>query len=97
MEAIGQVAGGLAHDFGNLLMAIRINVECLEGRTLDPSDEAVVQSVIAELDRGTEAVRSLLIFARGGSVEMRPTDPKAEIDQMAGLLGRTIKSKTGSE
>jgi PAS domain S-box-containing protein len=89
LEAIGEFAGRLAHDFGNLLMAVRLNLDCLRGQ-LSSASEAVLQAAIAEVERGSEAVRSILIFARHGSLETRVTDLKFEIEQMAGLLRQAI-------
>ena len=90
MEAVGQFAAGMAHDFGNVLMAIQVNLESLKGRTISPSDEAALHRAIGEVERGSQAVRSLMNFARHGSLEMRAINTKVELDKIGGLLRQAI-------
>ena len=69
LEALGLLAGGVAHDFNNILAVIRANVElardALTGR---PADVAMAMSDLAEVDRAveraSELVRQLLAFGR---------------------------------
>lgn len=90
LETLGQVAGGFAHDFGNVLMAVHLNLESLRGQMRSETDEALLSSAIEEVERGSEAVRSLLIFARHGSLETQTIDAKSRIAQVAGLLQQAI-------
>src|SRR5262249_48374830 len=69
LEALGKVAGGFAHDFGNILSAIRLNLECLRGRLVNEEDEKALEDSISEAELGSQAVRSLLTFARHESLE----------------------------
>jgi len=90
LETLGQVAGGFAHDFGNVLMAVHLNLESLRGQMSRSSDEATLNSAIHEVERGSEAVRSLLIFARHGSLETQVIDPRSAIQLVTGLLQQAI-------
>ena len=65
MEAIGRLAGGVAHDFNNVLMAIRGNGQLLM-ETLEPHDErrADVEEILRAADRAAGLTRQLLAFAR---------------------------------
>jgi two-component system NtrC family sensor kinase len=89
LDAIGKVAGGFAHDFGNLLMAIQLNLDILGDRVASDAKEAL-DAIRAEVERGNEAIRSLMIFARRGSVETDIVDAKAPIEQMGRLLQSVI-------
>ena len=89
LEAIGQVASGFAHDFGNLLMAVQVNLDFVLGRVTGEAEESL-RLAHAEVERGTEAIRSLMIFARQGSLETEIMDAKVRIDQMRPLLQQAI-------
>ena len=89
LEAIGKVAGGFAHDFGNLLMAIGVNLDFARSRVTGEVEEAL-RAAQGEVDRGSEAVRSLMVFAREGSLSTQIVDAKARIGQMTGLLQQAI-------
>jgi PAS domain S-box-containing protein len=65
LEAIGQVAGGVAHDFNNVLAAIRSCAELVLGEL----DHGVVQreeltEILRAAERGTALTRQLLAFSR---------------------------------
>jgi len=62
MEAIGTLAGGIAHEFNNLLQGIRGNLECLE-ESPEPSGQAL-RRMDAIVARGSEMVEELLTFSR---------------------------------
>lgn len=65
MEAVGQLAGGVAHDFNNILTVIRNYAEFAAEPEADPSQCRDDMSVIVEAsDRGAALVRQLLSFAR---------------------------------
>jgi two-component system NtrC family sensor kinase len=90
LETLGQVTGGFAHDFGNVLMAVHLNLESLRGEMKTASHEATLSSAIEEVERGSEAVRSLLIFTRHGTLETQIIDTKSRIQQVTGLLQQAI-------
>lgn len=64
MEAIGQLTGQFAHDFGNILAAIMLNLEPARDRIDDPEIQVAVGSAIVAAEEGQKAVRSMLAFAR---------------------------------
>ena len=89
LEAIGKVTGGFAHDFGNLLMAIQLNLDMMVDRVTGEAKEAL-EIIKTEVERGNEAIRSLMIFARHGSIETEIVDAGVRIEQMSGLLRQAI-------
>jgi two-component system NtrC family sensor kinase len=89
LEAIGKVTGGFAHDFGNLLMAIQLNLDMMIDRVTGEAREAL-DTIKAEVQRGNEAIRSLMIFARRGSLETEIVNAGTRIEQMSGLFRQAI-------
>ncbi|MDO9002524.1 MAG: PAS domain S-box protein [Aquabacterium sp.] len=65
MEAIGQLTGGVAHDFNNVLQVIGGNLQLLREATRhDESLQRRVDAAIAGVDRGAKLALHLLAFAR---------------------------------
>ena len=75
MEAIGQLAGGMAHDFNNILACIMGYTELVasEMSANDPMRENL-DEVIKASQRAKELVLQILTFSRQQVVERRPTD-----------------------
>jgi signal transduction histidine kinase len=75
LESIGRLAGGIAHDFGNILAVIMGSVSMLQRRRSLP---AKVQQVLDEIakaaERGSVFINQLLTYARGGVQKLGPTD-----------------------
>ena len=76
MEAIGQLASGVAHDFNNILQVISGNTQLLQ--LSDPPDPKMLQSRLAEIinsvERGASLTRAMLAFARRQAIVFRPVD-----------------------
>ena len=65
LEAIGQLAGGVAHDFNNVLLVIRGYSSVLRvDRSTDPQHIADVDEIANAADRAAELTRQLLAFGR---------------------------------
>ncbi|HEY2907257.1 MAG TPA: ATP-binding protein [Vicinamibacterales bacterium] len=65
MEAIGRLAGGVAHDFNNVLMAIKGNGQLLmEGLETSDQRRVDVEEILRATDRAAGLTRQLLAFAR---------------------------------
>ena len=65
MEAIGQLAGGIAHDINNVLQAVTSASGLLQGRTDKPAEIMRLSSMaLSAADRGSSITRRLLAFAR---------------------------------
>jgi signal transduction histidine kinase/ActR/RegA family two-component response regulator len=95
MEAIGQLTGGLAHDFNNILAAISGGVRLLE-RSPAQEQRATIRAGLDEaVQRGARLTRQLLGFARGQNLEPQVIDPCARIGAMLELVRRTIGEDIG--
>ncbi|MFA5495358.1 MAG: ATP-binding protein, partial [Porticoccaceae bacterium] len=91
LEAVGHLTGGMAHDFNNLLTVILGNAEIL-GETL-PKDSPLhnlAQMVVVAAERGADLTQRLLAFARRQPLEPEVLDINQLINNLDGLLRRTL-------
>jgi two-component system, cell cycle sensor histidine kinase and response regulator CckA len=91
MEAIGRLTGGVAHDFNNILTAIRGYTD-LAIRHAEPGsslfgDLTEVQSAV---DRAAGLTRQLLLFSRCQPMEFEPVDVNQSIRNLLGMLRRIL-------
>ena len=88
MEAVGTLAGGIAHNFNNILMGIQGNAS-LMALDLDPEDTRAGRlKTIEKLVRsGSDLTRQLLGYAREGRYEVRPVDLNDLVREMAETFG----------
>jgi two-component system, cell cycle sensor histidine kinase and response regulator CckA len=91
MEAIGRLAGGISHDFNNLLTVITGYSEVVLGQI---GDKHALAGPIAEIrqaaGRAASLTRQLLAFSRKQVLTPRPTDLNAIVIEMKRLLQRLI-------
>jgi CheY-like chemotaxis protein len=91
MEAIGQLTGGLAHDFNNMLGVIVGNLDLLEDVV---GEHAVAQKRIQTAQRAAlraaDLTRRLLAFARRQHLNPEPTGVNALITELLEMLPRTL-------
>lgn len=87
MESLGTLAGGIAHDMNNLLSPIMLGVPLLRQKLCDPADLAIIDSLQASAERGSDMVRQILSFARVG--ESRRV--RAPLKRLVGELTTMLK------
>jgi CheY-like chemotaxis protein len=88
---MGQLVGGVAHDFNNLLMAVIGNLDLL-GKSLgqDPRQVRLLNGAQEGARRGATLTQRLLAFARKQELQARATDVLALIEDMRGLIERSL-------
>ncbi len=87
MEAIGQLTGGVAHDFNNVLTVITGTIEILqEGVADQPSLVAITELIDAAAVRGAEITSQLLTFARRQPLRPGDVDINALVTDTCKLL-----------
>jgi PAS domain S-box-containing protein len=91
MEAVGQLTGGVAHDFNNVLTVITGTIEILAEEVSGRPDLAAITKLISEAaDRGAELTAHLLAFARKQPLQPRDTDVNRLIVEAAKLMRPTL-------
>jgi PAS domain S-box-containing protein len=91
MDAIGQLTGGVAHDFNNILTVITGTIEILIDDLPDRPNLAAIAGMIDEAaTRGADLTRQLLAFARKQTLQPRDTDINTLIIDTARLLRPTL-------
>lgn len=87
MEAIGRLAGGVAHDFNNVLAIINACREFLRDR-IDSSGEAsvYVDNIKKATERGALLTKQLLAFSRSSAVQPRILDLNERLKDISKLL-----------
>jgi PAS domain S-box-containing protein len=91
MESIGQLAGGVAHDFNNILAAI-IGYGSLIQRKMgeDDPNRIHVDNILAAADRAASLTQSLLAFSRKQVIDPRDIDLNESIRRFEKFLARII-------
>ncbi|MCX6544372.1 MAG: PAS domain S-box protein [Acidobacteria bacterium] len=91
MESVGRLAGGVAHDFNNMLGVILGHTEiALEGVTPGHPVHADLVEIHAAAKRSADLTRQLLTFARKQTVEPRVLDLNGTIAGSLQMFGRLI-------
>jgi PAS domain S-box-containing protein len=90
MEAIGQLAGGVAHDFNNILTVLSMSLESLRQENLSPAALELVSELDQATGRAASLTRQLLLFSRRQVVQRRPLDLNALLGRLLGMLRRLI-------
>lgn len=91
MEAVGQLTGGLAHDFNNMLAVIIGNLEfLLEQCEAKSRAEEMAQLALKASFRGAALIRQLLAFSRRQSLEAEQFDLNELVSSTTELLCRTL-------
>lgn len=98
MESIGNLAGGIAHGFNNLLGGI-LGYATFIKRKLSTRDKIYqsVEAIERSAQRAAELTKQLLGFARRGKYQVRPIDCSALIQEIVLILQRTIDPRIAIE
>ena len=91
LEAIGQIAGGIAHEFNNLLTAIIGNLDLIKNKL---TAESELLSLLNQSDqaahRAATLTQQLLAFARRSEVNLQPQNLHSIAEDVVHLLRQTI-------
>ena len=92
MEAVGTLAGGIAHNFNNLLQMIMSNISVLLMETgPSHSQHKILSAIKNRVNSGAELTKQLLGFARGGKYQSKLTNVNTLLVSATNLIDRTHK------
>lgn len=74
INSLGNLAGGVAHDYNNMLAGIMAYTELLLVDEADPKRQKYLQSILGAATRSAELTRKLLAFGRRGKNQVRSVD-----------------------
>jgi len=91
MEVLGQLAGGVAHDFNNMLMVLGGSTELLD-RSLqrDSPSRLYLDQIQRTIDKATAVTRQLLAFSRKQVLDLRPMDLHEALTESEFMLPRLL-------
>jgi PAS domain S-box-containing protein len=95
LEAIGTLAGGIAHEFNNLLMGIQglASLMLLNMDAAHPHHRRLKQ-IEQQVASGADLTKQLLGFAREGRYEVKPANMNDIIEETSSMFGRTRRDIT---
>ena len=95
MDALGQLAGGMAHDFNNMLSGIMSAAQLLKrpSRKLDEKGVKYTEMILQASKRAADLTARLLAFSRKGELASTSFDINLVISETMELLSRTLDKK----
>ncbi len=90
MEAIGRLAGGVAHDFNNILAVVLLQSELLARTATAPSVRDGLHQIRAAAERAANLTRQLLLFSRQQVLQPRDVDLNQVVEDLLKMLRRII-------
>jgi two-component system, cell cycle sensor histidine kinase and response regulator CckA len=88
MESIGRLAGGIAHDFANLLTVIQGHAARIERGTSNPA--ASIDGIMRASHKATELTKQLLAFSRKQTLQIAEIDLNSVIAQTGRMIERVV-------
>ncbi len=90
LEGLGQLTGGVAHDFGNILQLLTNELELICRRTPDDFSRQRAESALRATSRGTKLTRQLLTFAKRQPLHFDTVDLNARITDIVEMTRGSV-------
>ncbi len=90
MEAVGQLAAGVAHEFNNLLQTLMSMAAITRLRSVNPQIVKIAAEMEVQIRRGASVTQQLLLFSRHQTTEMSNLDLGEHVQKAGDLLRRLI-------
>ncbi|MGD9819161.1 MAG: PAS domain S-box protein [Desulfomonilaceae bacterium] len=91
MEAVGALAGGVAHDFNNILqVALGYTEILLDNKNFPEKYRSDINKIRESAIRGADLVKRLMTFSRKSETKLKPLDLNRRIMELRKILERTI-------
>lgn len=93
-EAVGRIAGSVAHDFSSVLTLVLGNLDLLlEGHDLPPTQRELIAEIHEACNIGVRLAHQLLAFSRSQPLDLQPTSINAIIEKDWPLFGRVLGTR----
>jgi len=91
MDAIGRLAGGVAHDFNNILAVIQLQADMLKiGGNLSPEQLGFAEEIMSAAKRASAVTHQLLLFSRNETLKLCDLDLNQSLNAMTNMLRRIL-------
>lgn len=91
MEAIGQLAGGVAHDYNNMLASLMLHLGFFQQREdLDQETKEMIAELLQDAKRTANLTRQLLMFSSKSVMQVKPLDLNIVVANLLKMLKRLI-------
>ncbi|MBI5682956.1 MAG: hypothetical protein HZC45_07315 [Deltaproteobacteria bacterium] len=90
IEAIGRLAGGIAHNFNNLLAIVMGYASLLKDKEEEPANIMALNNIIYAAERGKTLTYNLLDFARAGKMVKEPLLLTELLDSALNIIKETV-------
>ena len=92
LDAIGQMTGGVVHDFNNLLTIIIGNLELLQMGGVREDQKELVQDALDSAELGADLTSRLMVFARRSNLKPERTNLREICEEALAILKRALGS-----
>ncbi len=97
LESLGLLAGGIAHDFANLLTVILTSTSLASARSQDPLVSEELSAITGAAERGALLTRQLLAISRTHPLTLQAVDLGERLRSLASLLHRILPERIALE
>jgi signal transduction histidine kinase/ActR/RegA family two-component response regulator len=97
LESLGLLAGGIAHDFANLLTVILTSSSLATARSQDAVVSEELNAITGAAERGAQLTRQLLAISRTHPMSLQAVDVGERLRSLASLLHRVLPERIAIE
>ncbi len=90
LESLGTLAGGIAHDLNNVLAPIMMSLAILDRKVTDPDLKKYITTLGTSVERGSDIVKQVLLFARGSEKDFAPQQLRYIIREITVIIQQTF-------
>ncbi|MFO1475938.1 MAG: PAS domain S-box protein [Verrucomicrobiota bacterium] len=90
MEAVEQLAGGMAHEFNNIMAAMMLNLDLLKDRAAEVNLDDSLQEMTRLSRRASELIRMILAFSGQSALRPESIDLEKSLQSAAGMLRQAL-------
>ena len=91
LEALGQLTGGVAHDFNNILMVVGGSARRLKRSQTEPREVRALEMIELAVEKGESLTRKLLSFSRRRTLSPKVVDLTASVSALRGVLAQSVQ------